>query len=68
VGRGARAGYGPPLIHTYIHTLSTTEGHPLLTSRLINTHSRQEMTVFSVGSVPRAQSEELKEYMGIQGS
>jgi hypothetical protein len=51
-------------------TLSTIEGHALLGNGPINTHSRQQKMVFSVDSVPRiykrAQSEELKEYDGLQ--
>jgi hypothetical protein len=52
--------------------LSTIEGHPLLGNGPINTHSGQQNTTYSVVSVPRnykrAQSEELKEYRGIQRS
>jgi hypothetical protein len=45
---------GNGLINTFpIHTLSAIEGHPLLGSGPINTHSSQQKTVISVRSVPR---------------
>jgi hypothetical protein len=44
---------------------STIEGHPLLGNGPINTYYWQENTVFSMGSVPRAQSENRGEYNGL---
>jgi hypothetical protein len=62
------------------NTLLTIQGHPLLGNGPINTDSRQQKTVFSVGSVPRtcrrAQSvanqtkncRSTTEYNGVQSS
>jgi hypothetical protein len=58
-----------PKIRTRNDTISVARGvfyavriYLMLGKRLINTHSRQQKTVFSVGSVPRSYIEDSRRY------